>query len=53
MKVAIIGGRNFKNKKFLEVDLIVSFWNGYSTSGTKYIINYAKTLNKKLIIFKY
>lgn len=44
---------HYRNRQIvLESDLLIAFWNGYST-GTKYTINYAKTLNKKVIIFKY
>lgn len=44
---------HFRNRQIvLERDLIIAFWNGYST-GTKYTINYAKTLNKNIIVFKY
>jgi fucose permease len=32
--------------------LIVAFWNGHST-GTKYTITYAKTLEKNVLIVKY
>ena len=36
----------------MQSDLIVAFWNGYST-GTKYTINFAKTLEKEVIVVKY
>jgi len=43
---------HYRNRQIVrESDIIVAFWNGYST-GTKYTINYAKTLEKKVIIVK-
>lgn len=46
------GAYHFRNRQIVkESDIIVAFWNGYST-GTKYTINYAKTLEKKVIIIK-
>lgn len=44
-----------KNKKSLDVkdaDMIVAFWNGSST-GTKYTINYAKMLEKEVLVLKF
>ena len=44
---------HFRNRQIVkESDLIVAFWNGYST-GTKYTINFAKTLEKEVIVVKY
>lgn len=44
---------HFRNRQIvLASDLIVAFWNGYST-GTKYTINYAKALGKKVLIVKF
>ena len=44
---------HFRNRQIVkEADLIVAFWNGYST-GTKYTVTFAKTLEKELIVVKY
>ncbi len=44
---------HFRNRQIvMESDLIVAFWNGHST-GTKYTINFAKTLEKNIIVVKY
>ncbi len=44
---------HFRNRQIvMKSDLIVAFWNGYST-GTKYTINFAKNLEKEVIIVKY
>ena len=44
---------HFRNRQIvIQSDLIVAFWNGYST-GTKYTINFAKTLEKEVIVVKY
>ena len=43
---------HFRNRQIVnESDIIVAFWNGHST-GTKYTINFAKTLEKEVIIVK-
>ena len=44
---------HFRNRQIvMQSDLIVAFWNSYST-GTKYTINFAKTLEKEVIVVKY
>jgi len=44
---------HFRNRQIVhESDIIVAFWNGNST-GTKYTINYAKTLEKEVLVIKY
>ncbi len=44
---------HFRNRQIVqESDIIVAFWNGHST-GTKYTINYAKSLEKKVYIIKF
>lgn len=43
---------HFRNRQIVkESDIIVAFWNGHST-GTKYTINFAKSLEKKVIVVK-
>ena len=44
---------HFRNRQIvMQSDLKVAFLNGYST-GTKYTINFAKTLEKEVIVVKY
>ena len=44
---------HFRNRQIVkEADLIVAFWNGHST-GTKYTVTFAKTLEKEVIVVKY
>lgn len=44
---------HFRNRQIIkESDIVVAFWNGHST-GTKYTINFAKTLEKETIIVRY
>ena len=44
---------HFRNRQIVkESDLIVAFWNGHST-GTKYTVTFAKTLEKEVIVVKY
>ena len=44
---------HFRNRQIvIQSDLIVAFWNGYSTR-TKYTITFAKTLEKEVIVVKY
>ncbi|NBL01073.1 MAG: DUF2493 domain-containing protein, partial [Erysipelotrichia bacterium] len=44
---------HFRNRQIVrEADTIIAFWNGHST-GTKYTIDFAKTLEKEVIIIKY
>lgn len=44
---------HYRNRQIVrESDIVVAFWNGHST-GTKYTIDYAKTLEKKLIVVKF
>ena len=44
---------HFRNRQIVkEIDILVAFWNGHST-GTKYTINFAKSLEKEVIIVKY
>jgi len=44
---------HYRNRQIVrEADIIVAFWNGRST-GTKYTINYAKTLEKEVVVVKY
>jgi len=44
---------HFRNRQIVqEADIIVAFWDGKST-GTKYTINYAKSLNKEVDIIKF
>jgi predicted Rossmann fold nucleotide-binding protein DprA/Smf involved in DNA uptake len=43
---------HFRNRQIVnEADIIIAFWNGHST-GTKYTIDFAKSLDKKVIIIK-
>jgi len=43
---------HFRNRQIVkESDIVVAFWNGHST-GTKYTINFAKTLEKEVITVK-
>lgn len=44
---------HFRNRQIVKAsDIIVAFWNGHST-GTKYTINFAKSLEKEVIVIKY
>lgn len=44
---------HYRNRQIVrEVDMVVAFWNGSST-GTKYTIDYAKTLEKEVVVLKY
>lgn len=44
---------HYRNRQIVkESDMIVAFWNGSST-GTKYTINFAKTLEKEVLVVKY
>ena len=44
---------HFRNRQIVrEADIIIAFWNAHST-GTKYTIDFAKTLEKEVIIIKY
>lgn len=43
---------HFRDRQIVQdADIIVAFWNGYS-SGTKYTINYAKSLDREVLIIK-
>ena len=44
---------HYRNRQIVrESELIVAFWNGHST-GTKYTIDYARTLEKNVMVIKY
>ena len=44
---------HYRNRQIVRAsDLIVAFWNGSST-GTKYTIDYAKSLEKDVVVVKY
>ncbi len=44
---------HYRNRQIVrESELIVAFWNGHST-GTKYTIDYARTLEKNVMVVKY
>ena len=44
---------HYRNRQIVkESDMVVAFWNGSST-GTKYTINFAKTLEKEVLVVKY
>ena len=44
---------HFRNRLIVQdADIVVAFWNTHST-GTKYTMNYAKSLEKELIVIKY
>ena len=44
---------HYRNRQIVrEADIVVAFWNGSST-GTKYTIDFAKTLEKEVIVIKY
>ena len=44
---------HFRNRQIVKnSDILVAFWDGSST-GTKYTINFAKTLEKEVIVVKY
>jgi len=44
---------HFRNRQIVkEADIVVAFWNG-SSSGTKYTINFAKTLEKEIVVVKF
>jgi predicted Rossmann fold nucleotide-binding protein DprA/Smf involved in DNA uptake len=44
---------HYRNRQIVrEADIVIAFWNTSST-GTKYTIDYARTLNKDVIIIKY
>ena len=43
---------HFRNRQIVkEADIVVAFWNTHST-GTKYTINFAKTLEKDVLVIK-
>lgn len=44
---------HIRNRQIVkEADIVIAFWNGNST-GTKYTMDYARTLEKELIVVKY
>jgi predicted Rossmann fold nucleotide-binding protein DprA/Smf involved in DNA uptake len=44
---------HYRNRQIVhDTDIIIALWNGSST-GTKYTIDYARSLNKEVIIYKY
>lgn len=44
---------HYRNRRIVrEADIVVAFWNGSST-GTKYTIDFARTLEKEVLIVKY
>lgn len=44
---------HYRNRQIVrEADIIVAFWNGSST-GTKYTIDFAKTLEKEVMVVKF
>jgi predicted Rossmann fold nucleotide-binding protein DprA/Smf involved in DNA uptake len=44
---------HFRNRQIVkEADIVVAFWNGHST-GTKYTMNFTKSLEKELIVVKF
>ena len=44
---------HFRNRQIVkECDVLIAFWNGSST-GTKYTIDYARTLERKVVVVKF
>ncbi len=44
---------HFRNRQIVKkADIIIAFWNGHST-GTKYTMDFTKTLEKELVVVKY
>ena len=44
---------HYRNRQIVrEADIVVAFWNG-SSKGTKYTIDFARTLEKEVLIVKY
>lgn len=43
---------HFRNRQIVkECDVLIAFWNGSST-GTKYTIDFARAMNRKVIVVK-
>ncbi len=44
---------HFRNRQIVkECDVLIAFWNGSST-GTKYTIDFAKTMEREVIVVKF